>query len=227
MKKYLKTLLIVMILVITISFAGIVSAATAGMALSSSSKLSANGKVEVTLRIQNVTATGDGIDSIVATLDYDKTVFEEVTQSNLVGLNDWVVNLYSPDTQILTLTRPSKVAIAGDVLKITLTAKSTVNVNSTDVKLKSITASGGAIDMGGTGDIEIKDVKVTVSKEDASKPPVQNTITNNGTTQQTNNTATRLPQTGDAMEFLVIGVVAFVILAIVAYLQYKKNSDIT
>lgn len=227
MKKVLKAVSSFVVLLFIITFISSSYAATAQMSLSSTSKLKEGDTVEVTLRITNINA-GEGIDAIVATLDYDKNVFEEVAQSNIVGINQWNTNLYSADTGIFTITRGSKINTASDVLKVTLKAKSTINVNSTEIKLKEITASGGAVEDGGTGDIEIADVKVTIAKEVVQ--PITNTITNTTTntnktinTNQTDNKATgRIPQTGESVA-LVVGIIALAVVATLVYIKYRDT----
>lgn len=214
MKKTLKIVSVLLLLWTIISFASIVNAATAQMALNSTSKLKAGDTVEVTLRIANIQA-GEGIDAIVATLDYDKNVFEQVLQENFTGMNQWSVNLYSTDTGIFTMTRSSKVNTTSDVLKIKLRAKSAVSANSTEIKLKDITASGGAVEDGGTGDIEVTEVKVNIAKETVQ--PIQ------PNTNQTDNKATgKIPQTGESIA-IIVGISIVVIIAIAAFIKYKNT----
>lgn len=206
MKKTAKIVTILMIAFIIISYASVVNAATVSMTLNSSSKLKAGDTIEITLKIGNITA-GDGIDAIVASLDYDKNVFEEVLQSNLVGLNQWNVNIYDTTTQIFTMTKSAKVSTPSDVLKITLRVKNPVNVNSTVVTLKDISASGGAIDIGGTGDITVQNTSVTVQKETTTVIP-----------EKPN---TNLPKTGEGVGIMASIVVVSVI-AVIAYMKYRN-----
>jgi len=214
MRKTIKIESVFIIVAIIISFCGIINAASATMVLSSSSKLKAGDTVEVKLRISNIEA-GEGIDAIVATLEYDKNIFEQVKQENLEGINQWNTNMYSTDSNIFTMTRPSKINTSSDVLKITLKAKKEVSVNSTEIKLKEITASGGGIEDGGTGDIEITEVKVNIAKETI------NPISPN--TNQTDNKATgKIPQTGENM-LIIAGLVVILVVTIVIFIKYRDT----
>lgn len=207
MKKVSKILTILMIACILISYAGVVNAASVSMTLNSSSKLKAGDTIEVTLKIGNITA-GDGIDAIVASLDYDKNVFEQVTQSNFVGLNQWNVNIYDATTQIFTMTKSAKVNTPTDVLKITLKVKNPVNVNSTTITIKDISASGGAVDVGGTGDITVQNTSVIIQKETT-------------TTVVPEKPSTNLPKTGE--EVGIIASIAVVsVIAVIAYVKYRN-----
>lgn len=203
-----KIVTILMIVFIVISYASVVNAVSVGMTLNSSSKLKAGDIVEVTLKIGNITA-GEGIDAIVASLDYDKTVFEEVTQNNLVGLNQWSVNIYDTATQILTMTKSAKVTTPSDVLKITLRVKNPVNVNSTIITMKEISASGGAVDVGGTGDITVQNTSVTIQKEATT------------TTVVPEKPNTNLPKTGEGIGIMASIVVVSVV-AVIAYIKYRN-----
>lgn len=231
----IKALIVMLLLITFISLTGIVNAASVNMSLNSSSKLKAGDVVTVTLKISSIDA-GDGIDAIVATLDYDKNVFEEVTEDSFEGINKWNVNVYSTDTQMFTVTKSSKVNSVSDILKISLKVKDTISVDSTEIKLKDITASGGAVDSGGTGDIEIKEASVKIAKDTSTNKPitniVENTTTNTAkneivnTVNKVSNTSGtaggKLPQTGESIIGITAGTLIISIIAIIAYIKYRN-----
>lgn len=165
MKNNLKTriILITVVLIAVLSVTSFASAFSVNMTLNSTSRLKAGDYVVVTLKISSINA-GNGIDAILATLDYDKDVFEEVTEENFDNLNRWRVGLYYEVSQKFTVLRSSKVNTPGDILKITLKVKDNINVNSTKITIKDISASGGAIINGGTGDIHIPEASVIIYK---------------------------------------------------------------
>ena len=235
MKKN-KCLISILLIILIITISGQVSAFSASMKLQSSSKLNVGDTVEVTLNISNIDA-GDGIDAIAATLEYDKNVFELVTKDSFEGLNNWNLGIYSETTQMLTLLRSSKVNTASDVLKLKLKVKNVTDIQSSNVKFKDITASGGALVDGGTGEIEITDVNVTLNKSTSAQTTNNNTtnnttINNNQTSNNkntvknqviTNSSNSRLPKTGD--NSIVIGSAFITILLLIggiAYIKYKK-----
>lgn len=244
----IKMIFCVAIIITIISLAVTVNAFSVSMKLDSSSKLKAGEIVTVTLKISNIDA-GDGIDAIVGTLNYDKDVFEEVTEDNFEGINKWNVNIYDMDSQIFTITRSSKVNMVSDVIKISLKVKDTISKDSATITLDEITASGGAVDVGGTGDIEIQKISVVINKETTNPPAVNeianeivnettNEITNEVTNEVVNNTLTnqikgntnnnsntaggKLPQTGENAASIIAGVSIISVIAIVAFIKYRN-----
>lgn len=246
-----KILLIVLVLFTIISLTNFVSAFSVSMELTSTSKLKAGDVVTVTLKISNVDA-GEGIDAIVGALEYDKNVFEEVTEENFEDRNRWKVNIYSTQSQKFTVLKSSKVNTAGEVLAITLRAKDTVNVDSTTITIKDITASGGAVSDGGTGDIVISPASVTINKEIVQQPDDNNNkVDTNTTNTNTNTTDTdkvnnvggasnnktntvkpinnvsgkaegKIPQTGENIIGIVAGILIISVIAIVAFIKYRN-----
>lgn len=235
MKKSIKRVIALIVLLAIIFVSGVVNAASVSMSLASDSKLVAGDTVIVTLKISSIDA-GDGVDAIVGTLNYDKNVFDQVTDENFEGLNRWNIQTYNDETGIFTATRSSKVNMASDVLKVTLKAKAAVTVNSTSIEVKELTASGGAVDMGGTGDIKVNNVSVTVNKASQIRPnPDDKTNQQQGGQENTekpvnkqspivnsNNTpSTKLPQTGEEYG-IVLGIAVVAIVSIIAYVRYRN-----
>lgn len=236
MKTKLKTLITVSIMALIVVISTISNAASVGMLLSSNSKLKAGDTVTVTMSLGNIDA-GNGIDTITAELNYDKNVFETVETSNLIASNSWTPT-YASSTNMLTAVKNSKVTKGETVLTITLKVKSTLSVKSTTVTLKDIVVSGGRVQDGGTGDINVNNASVTINADSDAISKNENTISNTTTTTNTttnttkqnttlkDNTVTKkttLPKTGIEQG----GVIAIVVIAIVgtfSYVLYKKTS---
>lgn len=236
MKTKLKTLLTVSIMALIVVISTISNAASVGMTLSSNSKLKVGDTVTVTMSLGNIDA-GNGIDTITAELNYDKNVFETVETSNLIASNSWTPT-YASSTNMLTAVKNSKVTKGETVLTITLKVKSTLSVKSTTVTLKDIVVSGGRVQDGGTGDINVNNASVTINADSDAISKNENTISNTTTTTNTttnttkqnttlkDNTVTKkttLPKTGIEQG----GVIAIVVIAIVgtfSYVLYKKTS---
>ena len=236
MKTKLKTLLTVSIMALIVVISTISNAASVGMTLSSNSKLKAGDTVTVTMSLGNIDA-GNRIDTITAELNYDKNVFETVETSNLIASNSWTPT-YASSTNMLTAVKNSKVTKGETVLTITLKVKSTLSVKSTTVTLKDIVVSGGRVQDGGTGDINVNNASVTINADSDAISKNENTISNTTTTTNTttnttkqnttlkDNTVTKkttLPKTGIEQG----GVIAIVVIAIVgtfSYVLYKKTS---
>lgn len=236
MKTKLKTVLTISIMALILVISTISNAASVGMTLSSNSKLKAGDTVTVTMSLGNIDA-GNGIDTITAELNYDKNVFETVETSNLIASNSWTPT-YASSTNMLTVLKNSKVTKGETVLTITLKVKSTLSVKSTTVTLKDIVVSGGRVQDGGTGDINVNNASVTINADSDAISKNENTISNTTTTTNTttnttkqnttlkDNTVTKkttLPKTGIEQG----GVIAIVVIAIVgtfSYVLYKKTS---
>lgn len=233
----LKSIIAIVMIMMIIALCTTVNAATGdnysvGMSLTSNSKLNAGDTVTVSVNLTSVNA-GNGIDTITAELDYDTNVFEAISSSNFTASSNWKAPSYAAASKMLTVQKDSKVKAAETVFTISFKVKNPVNVNSTTISLKDITASGGRISDGGTGDITVNNASVTISKtQDASSntetPTINsNTNTNNTTTKNTtvkDTTTTKkttLPKTGLG-QFGVVAIVVVAIIGIFSYVLYKK-----
>ena len=228
----LKSIIAIALIMMIIALCTGVNAATnysVGMSLTSNSKLNAGDTVTVSVNLTSVNA-GNGIDTITAELDYDTNVFEAISSSNFTASSSWKSPSYAAASKMLTVQKDSKVKAAETVFTISLKVKNPVNVDSTKISLKDITASGGRVSDGGTGDITVNNASVTISKtqeaasgtEKPTTPATPTTDTKNTTVKDTTTTKkTTLPKTGLGQA----GVVAIVVVAIIgifSYAIYKK-----
>lgn len=114
---------------------------------------------------------------------------------------------------MLTLTRNDKITSAQAVLRINLTVKSTLTKDSATVTLKDIVVSGGRIQDGGTGDIDVTSTSVTIEK--ATEEVKQIEVKKNDSTTATK----KIPQTG--VDYTVVIAIALVmVVAVVSYVRY-------
>ena len=228
----LKSIIAIALIMMIIALCTGVNAETnysVGMSLTSNSKLNAGDTVTVSVNLTSVNA-GNGIDTITAELDYDTNVFEAISSSNFTASSSWKAPSYAAASKMLTVQKDSKVKAAETVFTISLKVKNPVNVDSTKISLKDITASGGRVSDGGTGDITVNNASVTISKtKDASSntetptpTPTPSTTTNNTTVKDTTTTKkTTLPKTGLGQAG-VIAIVVVAIIGIFSYALYKK-----
>ena len=139
----------------------------------------------------------------------------------------------------MTALKNEKVKTSETVFSITLKVKSSISVDSTKVTLKNIVVSGGIVANGGTGDINVNDISVTISKAKAAESTTENTTKNdeitiskneNKTTgSKTKNTVAKdnttakktLPKTG-LQEYGVIAIVVVAIVGTFSYFVYKR-----
>ena len=223
-KQKIQAILLIMVMLVT-ALSVTVKADnnySVGMALTSNSKLKAGATITVSVNLTSINA-GNGIDGIEAGLEYDKNVFEEITDSSLKSSNDWI-KTYAPTTQRMTFYKNTKVTKPETVATFTFKVKDTLNVNSTKITLKDIKASGGIESNGGTGDITVDNAVLTLTAETASS--TTNTITSN--TVKKDNTVTtskKLPKTGLGQAG-IIAIVVVTIVGIFSYILYKKTSKV-
>lgn len=247
MKKNLKVLLAITIMIIMVGITLNVNAFSSTAKLASSSKLKAGDTVEVIFSLTNIDM-GEGVNALSATLEYDKDVFETISDDEnsqyyfedyIQGQNRWSIGTYSSGNQMLTAIRNSGVKENTDVFKVTFKVKSSISVDSTIVKLKNIKISAGEE----TGDIDVADVSVTVSKETNTTPTTptkEDTTPTTPTTQTTPSTSTKqntpsttktttsgeatgkLPQTGERTLVIAGSFTAIVAVAGLAFIKYRK-----
>ena len=226
-KSKILTILLMIVLLLTL-VAGTVNAASAGVILTSNSKLKAGETVTVDINLSALEAEG-GISGIQAKVNYDKDVFETLTTSSFTSANGWTAK-YSDNSGILTGLKDTKVTSPEKIFTITLKVKSDITVNSATITLEDIKVSGGAENAGGTGNISANNASVTLKAEEvtvqpAAEPAVKPTTTQGATqADKTQSTLKSLPKTGVERTGAIIAVVA--IIAGVNYILYKKLRDV-
>ena len=98
MKKVLGILF--MLCVLTILFSTIVQANSVNFGVvTDKTTLKPGEEVLLTFKIDSIDIQGDGINAIEAKLDYDRTLFESVTQDDISGLRGWNVVYNSENTE--------------------------------------------------------------------------------------------------------------------------------
>lgn len=233
MKTNLKKALVVIMVAIMMVSIGTLSNAvgenySVGMSLTSDSKLKAGDTVKINVNLTSISA-GDGIDTIAGELNFDKNVFEAPTASAFTSSSAWTPT-YASSTNMITLMKNEKVTSAEAVVTISLKVKDTINVTSTKITLGDIIVSGGSVDIGGTGDIKVNDVSITINADAPATPGQGGTATGttNTNTAKKDNTTTNtntLPKTGLGQ----LGMILIVVLAVVgifSYVLYKKTEKI-
>ena len=85
--------LIVVMLVNTVSASSFVATMTA-----SKTAVAESTEFTVTVKVSNIDAGANGINSVSGVFDYDTKVFETITTSSISGLNGWQPSYY-PETK--------------------------------------------------------------------------------------------------------------------------------
>ena len=183
MKRKLLVIALVIILVVAL-FINTVNAASFIATISSSkTTVAESAEFTVTVKISNIDAGANGINSISGVFSYDTSVFESITTSSISGLNDWKPT-YFPDTGKVLLLKTQFAKTDEDVLQVTLKTKAKTSGKSGVVSFKSIEASNSDTE------IQAADVSttITVGNPSTSSDEGNTTATNTSSTPQQINT---------------------------------------
>ena len=165
--------LVVALLVNTVSAASFIATMTA-----SKTTVAESTEFTVTVKVSNIDAGANGINSISGIFSYDTKIFESITSSSISGLNGWQPS-YFPDTGKIVLLKTSFTKNDEDVLQVTLKTKASTSGKSGVVSFKSVTAANSDTD------IQASDISTTITVgntpsgggEGNTSAPAQNTST--------------------------------------------------
>lgn len=212
----------------------------------SSTKLNEGEEITITLELSDIKMGQDGINTFGGKLEYDENVFEKVTSDDISSQNNWSIAYNDEETAkkgtfLATInTGTSKNQVIG-IIKL----KVKTNLKSQDTEIKFTSLSSVAEDtvklddqtlkFSVTGTVVPDDDKKDDNKKDDKNNTVENTIvignvTNdievveNTITVDNTQSNTKLPQTGELD--VVIAVLALGLIAVVSYIQIKRNRDL-
>lgn len=196
-------------------------------------------QVSISLGISDIDAGELGINTIEGILEYDETIFEEVTSSSISSQNNWSITYNKEDGKFLAAILTDGVKEEQQIGKITLKVKSGVEYKTTQIKFKSIKSNDGENLIEETDKV----INLTVGTKPTQQENNQNsggTNTDTGTDdnnkqsaptittpltvnkQESNINANKLPQTGTS-PYLFIGAVVLMIAATIGYICYKMT----
>ncbi len=146
MKKTLVTFIItVLILMVCITT---VQALSFGVKITPSATDVKKGEsVTLVVGVNNLDVGANGLNTFLATIEYDKNVFNTLTTDNVKSLNGWDSPTFNPDNGMILTAKGSFVNSESDILEITLTTKQTAPTGSTTVTFKDIEASNSQTDI--------------------------------------------------------------------------------
>lgn len=239
-KKILKLTTIIMLLVIT--YATIANALSLTVSMETNSTTIAEAtEFTVTVKVSNLDVGENGINSLTGTLKYDKTIFEEITDSSIEGVNGWNSS-YEKDTGKIVSTKQSFVKSEESVFNITLKTKADITGKEGVIEFTDIKAQNS------DSQIDAQNISVTISVgtesgntanksntgNSTSILPVSNTARNNtvNNTTNTNNTAKsyinvanvlndNIPETG-VKDTLAIAIFVLAAIAIIVYIRIER-----
>ena len=201
MKKKFLLIALVIALVVALLINTVSASSFSASMTASRNTVAESTEFTVTVKVSNIDAGTNGINSISGIFSYDTKVFETITSSGISGLNGWQPN-YFPDTGKILLLKTSYAKNDEDVLQVTLKTKANTAGKSGVVSFKSIEASNSDTD------IPASDISTTITVGTASTAqgegssssttPTTTTPQTINTTRPTNtttNTATQTPST--------------------------------
>lgn len=251
-KKIIKIAVLVMMLVI--AYNTVVSALSANLSMQAdNTTVPESTEFLVKVKVSNIDAGENGINSVSAFLELDKSVFEDISESSIEGINGWSSN-YDSGTGKVTLVNQSFVKDEAEVFTMTFKTKEKVSGKEGTIKLKDIKVGNSDTNI----EVDEVSLKIRVGNPDEANTANatntnsiainvttntnSNTNTNtraNVTNNTTNNTANKtgsyinatnvlndkIPETGvkDTITILIAGVI---ILAIIVYIRIEMiNKD--
>ena len=183
MKKKILLITLVILLVITLLINTVNASSFSASMTASKNTVAESTEFTITVKVSNIDAGINGINSVSGIFSYDTKVFETITSSSISGLNGWQPN-YFPDTGKIILLKTSYAKTDEDVLQVTLKTKTGTAGKSGVVSFKSVVASDSTVD------IPASDISTTITVGNTpSSQGEGNTSTINTQTPQQINTS--------------------------------------
>lgn len=186
--------------------------------------------VELTIQLANIDIGNSGINTLEGILEYDTSIFEEVSQDSIQSLNNWSFTYNNEDTQnkgrFLAAILAEGVTKDQEIAKITLKVKSGVSYTNTTIKFVEI-ATNNEEELIKESDKQVTFEVGTKSSGNQTENTVKTNTTSNLIVEEQNLSQGTLPQTGSkiANVFFVIGAVALIIMAVAIFIRYRKMNE--
>ena len=187
MKKKVLLITLVIALVVIVLIDTVMASSFIATITASKTAVAESTEFTVTVKISNIDAGPNGINSVSGIFSYDNKIFENLTTSSVTGLNGWQSSYY-PDTGKIVLFKSTYAKNDEDILQVTLKTKASTAGKSGAVSLKSIVASNSE------ADINASDISTTITVGNTPSP-TPNPDPNSNTTPTGNNTTTPITNT--------------------------------
>ena len=156
MKKKVLLIALVIALVVVVLIDTVMASSFIATMTASKTAVAESTEFTVTVKISNIDAGPNGINSVSGIFSYDNKIFENLTTSSVTGLNGWQSSYY-PDTGKIVLFKSTYAKNDEDILQVTLKTKASTAGKSGAVSLKSIVASNSE------ADINASDISTTIT----------------------------------------------------------------
>ena len=183
MKKKVLLITLTIVLVIALLINTVSASSFSASMTASKNTVAESTEFTITVKVSNIDAGVNGINSVSGIFSYDTKIFETITSSSISGLNGWQPN-YFPDTGKIILLKTSYAKTDEDVLQVTLKTKSGTSGKSGVVSFKSVVGSDSTVD------IPASDISTTITVGNQTTSQSEgNTSNTNTSTPQTINTS--------------------------------------
>lgn len=247
MKEKILKITILMVLLV-VMYTTIVSALSMSLLMETDkTTIPAGTEFSVNFKIANLDMGENGVASVTGTLEYDKTVFEEITEGSVETVNEWGLK-YEKDNKLIlfknTFSKKDE-----EIFNVTFKTKKDVDNKDGVIKFKDISA--GETD----SSVDIEDVSITIhvgtpdeneenktntnnsaaklTPSNKANNTAKNTNTNSNTNTKTSNNAVnntnknianttkeRIPDAGVSNELILL-LVGFIVIAIGVYVKIE------
>lgn len=158
MKKTISIIIIIILLLLNV-FTLTSNAISFSVSLSPEQANVPSGKtIDIYLSTTNMNIGGEGMSLFSCILNYDKTIFEEISEESITGLNGWNAS-YNSTTGNICLDNEKNITEDSQLCKLTFTVKSTVTEGNGEISITEPQTSNGRIDIKGTGTTAVVYIK--------------------------------------------------------------------
>lgn len=148
MKKMTKIILIVIIIII--SMIELVNKTEAIEETDGSIKLECEEKIEagktITINV-SLCDINKNVDTVIATIEYDKDIFEEPVEDDFNPVNNWSYPIYNDENGMFLIEKTGGTTTNETIMSIALKVKENVTAKTTTVSLTDIEVAGLGIDL--------------------------------------------------------------------------------
>ncbi len=166
MKKIIVANVILFIFLILLG-SNVLAATSLNASVTSSLKDVEGGQeIIITLRFNSFQEVKKGINAYQAKLKYDKEVFEQVKEDDIMSLNNWEKLKYNQETEEIVAIKRAGTKEEENIVQIKLKVKEDAKPQETEVGINDIVTSEGKYDLFTEDAI----VKINIIKEQTEKP---------------------------------------------------------
>ena len=157
MKKMLKivpiVVMVIVMMMILVKDAKAIEEKDGKIELECVDELEAGNTVTINVKLSNIKKN---VDSIIALIEYDKNIFEDIVEDDLVPANKWNYPIFNAEDAILFIEKIGGTTQDETIMSIVLKVKENIETTSTIIKLSDLEIAGLGEDLNFDKTVEIK-----------------------------------------------------------------------